>query len=172
MKTLVIHPKDASTDFLRPIYEDLNCTIIKNTKDVSKSFVEKAIRYHDRIIMMGHGSPHGLFFSPINSSMVYLLREKPNSIYIWCNADKFVEHYDLKGFATGMIISEVWEAMACGVEAEPEEVQDSNMLFSKIIKESVKYDNCEEAVDIAKEFYKLDGNRVIDYNKQNLFLFS
>ena len=38
--------------------------------------------------------------------MVSALKNKSNSIYIWCHADKFVNKYGLSGFCTGMFISE------------------------------------------------------------------
>ena len=60
MKTLVIHPDDRSTDFLKPIYSNLpNTTVL--TENVSQPTLKKAITEHDQIIMMGHGSPSGLF---------------------------------------------------------------------------------------------------------------
>lgn len=58
MRTLVIHPKDKSTDFLKPIYDGRNWTVI--TGGCTKADVEKAIAEHDHIIMMGHGTPQGL----------------------------------------------------------------------------------------------------------------
>jgi len=59
MKTLVIHPDDRSTDFLSPIYEPVkNKTVI--TGGITKEQLRKHIQDHDRILMMGHGSPAGL----------------------------------------------------------------------------------------------------------------
>lgn len=58
MKTLVIHPKDKTTDFLKPIYEGRDWTVI--TGGCTKDDVAKAIDEHDHIIMMGHGTPQGL----------------------------------------------------------------------------------------------------------------
>lgn len=58
MKTLVIHPKDKTTDFLKPIYHGRDWTVI--TGNCTKEEVAKAIDEHDHIIMMGHGTPQGL----------------------------------------------------------------------------------------------------------------
>ena len=60
--------------------------------NTSKSFLKQQIILHDRIIMLGHGTEEGLigfnrFF--INSSLVYLLREKI-CVCIWCNADGII----------------------------------------------------------------------------------
>jgi len=58
-KTLVIHPKDKTTDFLKPIYHGRNdVTVI--TGGCTKEDVAKAIDAHEHIIMMGHGTPQGL----------------------------------------------------------------------------------------------------------------
>ena len=117
MKTLVIHPNDRSTWFLENVYKNIeNLTLV--TGNVSRNEVKSMIRDHDRVMMMGHGSPGGLFSVGqfpsqsnngyiIDSEMVELLKEKDNSIFIWCNADQFVERHNLKGFYTGMFISEV-----------------------------------------------------------------
>ena len=60
MKTLIIHPIDESTDFLRPIYKNVqNRTLI--TCNITKAELLQLVHEHDRIMMMGHGSPHGLF---------------------------------------------------------------------------------------------------------------
>jgi len=58
-KILVIHPKDKSTDFLKPIYHGRSdVTVI--TGGCTKEDVAKAIDEHDHIVMMGHGTPQGL----------------------------------------------------------------------------------------------------------------
>ena len=61
MKTLVIHPKDSTTDFLSDIYIDKEWTLI--TKNVSKKILKESIKEHDRIIMLGHGTEKGLIGS-------------------------------------------------------------------------------------------------------------
>lgn len=63
MKTLIIHPKDNSTVFLETIYEKIdNKTVIQsNFSKILKQEVFELIKTHDRIMMMGHGSPEGLF---------------------------------------------------------------------------------------------------------------
>jgi hypothetical protein len=116
-KTLIIHPDDRSTDFLAPIYANIsNATVV--TGGVTKDEVNQLIAEHDQVMMMGHGSPSGLFSCAkfgsndysgfiIDRTTVELLRQKDNSIFIWCNADRFVNQYQLKGFYTGMFISEV-----------------------------------------------------------------
>ena len=116
MKTLIIHPDDRSTDFLRPIYSGIKGATVL-TKNVSKYRLEKEIKSHDQILMLGHGSPYGLLnlagigdgLYAVGEKQVPLLRDK-RCIFIWCNADVFVKRYRLKGLYTGMFISEIKEA--------------------------------------------------------------
>lgn len=142
MKTLVIHPKDISTDFLSPIYTGLeNVTLV--TGGWSQTQIQEAIQTHDQVMMMGHGSPGGLFSMGqfgslfgyvIGPDMVEALSQKDNNIFIWCNADQFVERHNLKGFYTGMFISETGEAAYCGLPGTPQYVVDeSNHGFVNIL---------------------------------------
>lgn len=168
MKTLVIHPKDESTDFLIPIYSNTDWTIINYT--VSKSNLTRAIKEHDKIIMMGHGSEMGLLDLKnnriiINSGHVYLLRNK-DCCCIWCNADKFVNKYGLNGFYTGMIISESAESVLYRIEASEEEINESNKLFSYAIKQSI---NDDDITTKMKMLYASDNNPIINFNKNNLW---
>ena len=76
MKTLIIHPKDITTDFLCKSYND-DFTLIRT--NISKSLLLKLIRSHDLIIMMGHGTDKGLIgFDKyvIDSSLIDELRKK------------------------------------------------------------------------------------------------
>jgi hypothetical protein len=143
MKNLVIHPKDESTQFLDIVYNPIpNKTII--TGGVTKKEVNDLIETHDRVVMCGHGSPFGLFsvgqFKQnigyiIDSFSVNVLKEKDNSIFIWCNADRFVKSHNLKGFYSGMFISEVQEASWCKVFANQEIVDESNYGFCNLLSE-------------------------------------
>ena len=69
--------------------------------------------------MLGHGSPYGLLNAGqfpdagsyiIDDSMVSLLKNKTNSLFVWCTADLFVRRHGLSGLYSGMFISEVGEA--------------------------------------------------------------
>lgn len=180
MKTLVIHPQDDSTFFLDIVYRNIeDLTLI--TGGVTKQEVKDLIKDHDRVMMMGHGSPGGLFsvgqFNTnngyiIDSSMVDLLKEKDNSVFIWCNADQFVERYDLKGFYTGMFISEVGEAYYCGLpDTEQPEVDESNYSFVEIMGECINYEP-RLIHFIAKERYGhlIEHNPVAKYNHERLYV--
>ena len=139
MKTLIIHPDDRSTDFLRPIYQNIKGATVL-TKNISGKQLEKEIQSHDQILMMGHGSPSGLFSMSkigegtfiVGEKQVPLLRDK-HCIFIWCNADQFVSRHRLKGLYTGMFISEVGEANYCKVPADQETVDVSNSRFADLL---------------------------------------
>ena len=174
MKTLVIHAEDSSTDFLCPIYQNIkDKTVLR--KGFSKVEVAEQIKVHDRIIMLGHGSPEGLFavgqFKTdnsyiIDSSLSDILAEKEENVYIWCHANKFVEKFDLKGFYTGMFVSEILEALFCDLPlVEQRVVDESNDGFSKIVshyindsKSTIYNKTIEEYQAIAK------NNLVAAYN--------
>jgi len=165
MKTLVIHPDDRSTDFLSQIYEGRGFTVItKHKRDLPKNKFIQEIKNHDRIIMMGHGYPGGLFMSHIDSTLVYLLREK-ECVCIWCNADQFVNRYGLKGFFTGMFISEVSEAGWFNIKTTQEAVDYSNELFTRLVTENIDNENPQPVI---KENYVGDCP-VIRYNNDRLY---
>ena len=167
MKTLVIHPYDRSTDFLKKIYEGKDWTIITDHDACrSRKVITNLIKKHDRIGMMGHGSPQGLFYTCINSDMVDLLRQK-ECVCIWCNADKFVERYGLRGFYTGMFISEVGEASYYGIKVLQDEVDYSNVLFAMELNKVIDDENVHSLI---KESYKgLFENEVIRFNNARLY---
>jgi hypothetical protein len=180
MKTLIVHPKDDTTSFLDIVYTPIpNKTVI--TGGISKEDLRELIEQHDRVMMMGHGSPGGLFsvgqFKDthgfiIDHTMVPLLEKKDNSVFIWCNADMFVDRYDLKGFYSGMFISEVGEANYCGLPGMGQDVVDeSNYGFCHILAECINESN-ETIYEKVKNEYGLiaENNPVAYYNNNRLYL--
>lgn len=173
MKTLVIHPIDKTTDFLKPIYSGHSDWDVMDC-NISKSKMVRLIMQYDRIIMLGHGSEDGLFDFKrkrmiINSNHVYLLRQKV-CVCIWCNADEFVKKYKLTPeLYTGMIISDIDEAFFMGVNGTVSGlikwVDASNELFTKVLKISFEDGN----FDIIKKMYTDTENAVIQYNEKNIY---
>lgn len=174
MRTLVIHPDDRSTDFLKEIYSHKKRWTVINDFEISeKEFIE-ALNNHDRIIMMGHGSPWGLLGINIRmakENITQILKNKTNNVYIWCNANEYVRLFGLKGFATGMVISEWVEARYFRMYPEDREIEESNILFSKAMKKIIDLKDTDEMVIKAKKIYKGKNNRIIDYNKYNFHSF-
>jgi hypothetical protein len=182
-KTLVIHPKDNSTTFLDIVYNPIpDKTVI--TGGVTRAELIKLIQEHDRIMMMGHGSPYGLFavgqfpdkiYSAyvIDQTLVEILKTKKDNVYIWCNADQFVDNFGLTGFYSGMFISEVGEALYCGLPGTKQEVVDeSNYGFVNIVSKYIT-EQTDALYDNVKKEYGLiaESNPVALYNHNRLYKF-
>lgn len=180
MKFLVIHPEDQSTNFLKPIYLHLkNKTVI--TGGATKKEIREQIQIHDQVIMLGHGSPMGLFavdrfpqagINIIDDSMVNSLRCKTNNIFIWCHADEFVQRNGLSGLYCGMYISEFEEALYFDFwDADSEWITESNNEFSTILSKHI-----HESVDVL--YRKLlhgygllaQTNPIAKFNHERLYL--
>lgn len=172
MITLVIHPEDRSTDFLKPIYENIKNVIIVTGK-ASTEEINQLINNSDRVIMLGHGSPNGLFGINFNRDFVIsslqveaLRKKKNNAMYIWCNADQFVHNNALSGMYSGMFISEVVEANYCGLKnISQHQVTDSNDYFAKMCGRYIN-ESFEVTYNKVKENYSFlaKNNPVADYN--------
>ena len=179
MKNLVIHPADASTDFLKPIYANISDAIILNG-GATKDQVKELITRHDRVIMLGHGSPFGLFSVGqfvgsngyiIDNTMVDVLKHT-ECISIWCNADQFMIKHSLNGFYSGMFISEVGEATYCGLPGTLQEtVSTSNHYFAQLLGEVIN-EPLDAICNHVKSNYELltEDNPVALYNYNRLYL--
>jgi len=176
MKTLIIHPNDSSTNFLRDVYYSINdFTLITSGE---KAEVIRQIKNHDRIMMMGHGTPWGLL-SVGQFDCVYIIDDSTASllegkecVFIWCNADKYVLRHSLKGLFSGMFISEVGEAIMMGLPLIPQKtVDESNYFFSKVLGQGIER-GLYHAYHRMLSFYETLANRniVAKYNVQRLYL--
>lgn len=141
MKHLALHPTDTSTMFLEPIYKDIsNVTVI--TGGLTKEQIIKEIEAHDHILMLGHGSPAGLFAIGqypglgytsyiIDNGMAELLNTKKQVTTIWCYAQQYVESNTLgRTYYSDMFCSETLECKMMGFDATQEQVEESNWCFS------------------------------------------
>jgi len=180
MKDLIIHPEDSTTDFLSQIYMPLNNkTIVKN--GITKSELRKLIEFQDRVLMLGHGSPRGLL-NPghfpdadsyiIDDSMVLPLKNKTNSVFIWCNANQFVQKHGLAGLNCGMFISEVRESnFYCFEDIGWEMINQSNDRFAAIFS---KYLNKPIEILYQKLLYEYEylarTNPIAGFNLERLYL--
>jgi len=175
MKTLVIHPHDQSTHFLKPIYEDIpNKTVITGGWGIAE--VRTLISMHDRIIMMGHGSPKGLFGINFNRSYVIdedtvdLLQYK-KCIFIWCHADQFVKQNSLKGLYSGMFVSEVTEALIYKLKGDKKLVTESNNTFAFMLGSVINQPLPEIYKQIKKDYgWLAERNEIAKYNHERLAL--
>ena len=126
-----IHANDPTTQILTILYQQREDVRMLITERNTSSDVQRAIRADDVIMMLGHGNEYGLFSKPdkkgdyrrflITDRHVQFLRDK-TCIGIWCYANKFAEKYKLHGLFSGMIISELQEAIDMGVPATKDEI--------------------------------------------------
>lgn len=179
MKTLVIHPKDSSTTFLSTIYEPVTGRTVVSG-GITKEQVLEMIASHDRIMMMGHGSPWGLLAVDqfpgsgmyiIDYSMAQLLKVKRNNVFIWCNADKYVDFHNLEGFYSGMFVSELHEAHMMGLNGTFQSmVDESNKVFGPITARYINEDPESICRNVKRDYGLLsNGNPVILYNSSRLY---
>jgi hypothetical protein len=182
-KTLVIHVKDKSTDFLKVIYEGKGYDVLNKfgtkysySPNAKKELMRKMKKY-DRIIMLGHGSPQGLLNVEDGMYVGYIIDKdfkdilaQKETISIWCNSDQFFGPLGIKGFHTGMIISEVNEARYCLGKAplNEQETLDNMYAFSTIVRLCID----EEPQAMKKfilEHYNFDDD-VTRFNRDNIIV--
>ena len=176
LNNLIVHMEDSTTDFLCPIY----CALTHKTvlrKPVGSDELNDLIATHDRVFMLGHGVPEGLFSLAwnepliISAANVHALQQKPESVYIWCHASEFVSRYQLNGFASGMFISEVSEARYCGIPpsvCRQEAVDASNELFVHLVAEHIEA-SVSQMYEHVRAAYDCDG-AITQYKRGRLLL--
>ena len=177
--TLIVHPDDRSTDFLRGLYQDLpDKTLI--TGGITKFELRKEIHSHALVIMCGHGSPRGLFgvnqFPDaypyiIDDTMVSSLKNKPNTVYIWCDSNVFVLRHGLSGFHTGMFLSQMSECSTFRVDCTEEDIIESNSAFAETVAQHIHEPPIVFYKNVLFEYDQLaQTNPVARYNHTRLFL--
>lgn len=172
MNTLFLHPTDPSTEFGEILYEDYmdrdDVTILTGTR-IPNTVVKEALRKADRIIFIGHGTELGMFDILgnryiITSKHLQFFRNKP-VICFWCNANIFVEKYNLNAFATGMFVSEVEEAIDFCLPADQKMIDASNILIGNILSRCA-FDDPSDIRNIVKRGYVDKNNPIICFNRQ------
>jgi hypothetical protein len=127
MMMIVIHIDNNSPDakILSRIYEGLDRITLSYNR--SKSNIKRLLRItgDEPVMLLGHGSPQGLFNVSQNgyavgSECVEWLRGRP-VIGIFCYASEFADKYGLSGFFTSMFISNMQEAI---IEQEDRDATD------------------------------------------------
>lgn len=180
MENLIIHPQDASTKFLEPCYNGIiNKKVIR--KGMTPSQLHTEISQHERVLMMGHGCSSGLFAVNqfvetaalvIDKGFSGLLVKQSENIYVWCHADQFVLSQRLSGFFTGMFISEVYEAVYCGLEnIKQQQVDESNQLFSSVFAEVAEMNKHQILKRLLIDYGQLARhNPVAAYNVKRMYV--
>lgn len=179
--TLIIHPEDETTDFLRICYaEAKNTTVI--TGIVTSDYINDQLdRPDQRIVLMGHGSPQGLFniygfvlfgdSHAVGDPHAEYLRHNPDNIMIFCYADTFARRNNLPGFRCDMFISEVREAVSHGLTGiTQEEIDFSNELFCRLVGEKFYCASSEIYRHVKAGYGEAVGkSEVVRFNHQRLF---
>jgi hypothetical protein len=180
MKNLIIHPKDHTTNCLSQIYAQLaNKTVI--TGGVTKSELRHQIEIHDRIIMLGHGTHHGMLsvgqfpdaeYCIVDGSMIGELWNKTNNVYIWCHADFFLNMNSLNGLCCGMFISEIGEAIDNNFEdSDWDLITESNDVFAFIMAKHINESIDELYRNLVSEYGELaKRNPIAKFNHERLYL--
>ena len=176
-KVLVIHPDDRSTDMLKAVYEGKGYDVI-NDPSISDDEIVEQIKSHDKIIMLGHGTPCGLiswnratgeFRYIINDSHADILKDK-ETYSMWCFSDAFFERHGMGGFHSGMIISEAMEARMYGIiEFNDEEIADTLMPLMHAMHDTIEMEDLQEMKRIILERYDAK-DPVTRFNRRNIII--
>ena len=144
---LVIHPKDRTTAMLSTLYEGLGVNVLSG--DCSTKEMNRLLHHvspQERIMLLGHGSDKELFFRHDDSKEVFdriivghphayhLRRHGGNIVAVWCNADRFARAEGVHGLFTGMIVSELGEALLYNVETTQEELERENVKLAQRLR--------------------------------------
>ena len=149
----ILHANDPTTQFLSLLYErreDVTCHITEASTNVQ---VLLSIREADTIMMLGHGNEYGLFSKPNKNGKYdrFLITDRhveflpgKTCIGIWCYADLFAKRYGLRGLFTGMIVSELQEAVDLNIPTTNEEIDRENVKFALRLRYCIDEYSLEE----------------------------
>lgn len=175
----VIHATDPTTQVLSLLYQQREDVSMLITERNTSSDVQRTIRSDNVVMMLGHGNEYGLFLKPdkngeyrrflITDKHVQFLRDK-SCIGIWCYANKFAEKYRLRGLFSGMIISELQEAIDLGVAATKEEIDKEMEKFTIRLKDCIETCGLEQTPFRMKEYDDVQSE-LTKFNYSNLYYY-
>jgi hypothetical protein len=175
----VIHATDPTTQVLSLLYQQREDVRMLITERNTSSDVQRAIRADNVFMMLGHGNEYGLFSKSdkngdyrrflITDRHVQFLRDK-TCIGIWCYANKFAEKYRLHGLFTGMIISELQEAIDLGVPATKDEINKEMEKFTIRLKDCVETYGLEQTPLRMREMDDVQSE-LTKFNYGNLYYY-
>lgn len=141
---LVIHPKDKTTAMLSTLYDGLEAQVVADCRTTKE---------------MGH--PH----------TYHLRKHGGNIVAVWCNADQFARAEGLHGLFTGMIVSELSEALLYQVETTQEELDRENVKLA--IRLRTLFDERIPLNEIPKRMLAMDDvhSPLTTFNYKNFFYF-
>lgn len=179
---LVIHPKDKTTAMLSVLYDGLGAQVVDDylsTKGMGRLLHH--VSSQKRIMLLGHGSEKGLFFREDDSKDIfdkivighphayYLRKHRGNIVAVWCNADQFALREGLHGLFTGMIISELSEALLYNVETTQVELDRENVKLARRLR--TLFDEGIPLREIPKRMLALDDvhSPLTAFNYKNFY---
>ena len=180
MKTLIVHPKDKSTDDFKYIYSNENHYKVINGQ-LYKSELYELIQLHLRTIFIGHGTSRGLSnlnkFKDkgeyiINHKFKNVLKGSSQNIYLWCYSNRFVKNNDLKGIFTGMFISDLQEAKQYNLKnVKKKDIEASNVFFCQTLASCINKNNKMIYSKLISEYTLFaKDNKIAKFNAQNIYI--
>lgn len=177
---IVIHPKDKTTSMLSILYKGLEHTFIDQSYSKKEiCHILNHVPCHERILLLGHGSDMGLFSRKDDSSdafdrlivyhphTYYLRKHGCNIVGMWCNANLFAEKEKLHGLFTGMIVTEMSEALLYDINTSQEELDRENIKLAERLR--LLLDENVPLSDIPSRILALDDihSPLTDFNYRN-----
>ena len=125
--------------------EDVTLLVNPTCEEVDKVLME---RPGETLMCMGHGYAGGLFGGLyfwgkgvpvlVGDRNIELLRDR-DLICIWCHASDFsAAHPELRGFFSGMFISNAGEAATFGFDADEDDIYNEVTLFAERVNKLLK----------------------------------
>ena len=175
----VIHANDPTTKVLSQLYEQREDITARITEMSTNGAVQRAIRVDNVIIMLGHGNEYGLFSKlekngnykrfMITDKHVQFLRSK-TCIGIWCHANLFAERYGLHGLFSGMIISELQEAIDYNIDVTKDVIDREMKKFTICLKDCIETYGLEQTPLRIKELDDVQSP-LTKFNYDNLYFY-
>lgn len=191
---LVIHPKDPTTEVLGRLYQkslpeveeeavpgEGGVTVM--TQEASTTDIKRALhhlRKSERLMLLGHGSDNGLFSRPeagtgefdriiVGHPHAFYLRGRTNTVAIWCNADQFARKEGLHGLFSGMIVSEMEEAVIYGIATSQEELDREIPLFVDRLSELINSETPLWEVAALMKSFNFSPTPLNEFNYSHLY---
>ena len=179
MTAILSYSGDNDTAILNKIWDGLDCRVVVVGKDyVTRKDIDEIISEEsDTLILAGHGSSFGLFgtgdfdeFCIVDQKSVPLIKAK-RLICVWCHAAQFGESQGLKGFFSGMFISNQDEASLYNIVAKDDVIWQLEKNFCNNLNELIRNDvSMNQWIGILKEHS--DHNDPVDiFNMEGLRYF-
>ena len=158
---LVIHPKDKTTAMLSALYDGLEAQVVIDYRTTNKGlfFREDDSKNEFDKIIVGH------------SHRYHLHNHGSNIVAVWCNADQFARAEGLHGLFSGMIVSELNEALLYQVETAQEELDRENVKLVRRLRALL--DARIPLSEIPKRMLAMDDvhSPLTTFNYKNFFYF-